>query len=98
MFVVDLLDLPPLDTQPTLWQDHVSHLVTQAPGKRLDGLLWLQSEGQVQHLSHLNQPCGKAEAIGGQPGLHGGLRHQEAQGIMSQKQPRECLPHSRLSS
>jgi hypothetical protein len=85
MLAIDLLDLSPIDTQATRWQDHLLHLVTQAPAKRLAGLLWLQDEGQVEHLGQLKQPFRKTEAIGVQPGLHRRLRHQEARGIMGQK-------------
>jgi hypothetical protein len=56
MLTIDLLDLSPSDTQATRWQEHVSHLVRQAPAKRLAGLLWLQDEGQVEHLGQLKQP------------------------------------------
>src|SRR5690242_2752713 len=93
MLVVDLLDLTAIDTQPTRWQDHLSHLVTQAPAKWCSGL-WFQDKGQVEHLRHLKQTFCKAEAIGIHPGLHCRLRQEEAHGIMGQKQPIEFLPHS----
>lgn len=79
---VDLLDLTTVDAQTTRRQDVVSHLVPQALEQGLGRLLWLQGEGQGDHLGQFKEPCGKAEAIRLQLGLHGSLRQQEAHSIM----------------
>src|SRR5207249_6893194 len=44
VLVIDLLDLPAVDPQPTWWQDVACHLVPQARKQRHDRLIWLHSE------------------------------------------------------
>src|SRR5713226_8620409 len=64
VLVVDLLDLPTVDAQTTCRQDVACHLVPQALEQWLGRLLWLQGEGQRDHLGQFKESFGKAEAIG----------------------------------
>ncbi len=93
VLVVDLLDLPTVDTQATGGQDVLGHLVPQALEQRLGRLLRLQGEGQGDHLGHFKETFAKAEAIRVQLGLHGGLRKPEAHGVMSQVESVELLAY-----
>src|SRR6266702_1984630 len=63
VLVVDLLDLPTVDTQTTCWQDVLCHPVSQALEQWLGCLLWLHGEGQRDHLGQFKDAFGKAEAI-----------------------------------
>src|SRR6266480_4514566 len=93
VLVVDLLDLPTVDTQTTCWQDVLCHPVSQALEQWLGCLLWLHGEGQRDHLGQFKESFGKAEAIRIYCCLHCGFRQQHPYGVMSQVDPVELLTY-----
>src|SRR3989440_10015612 len=82
VLVVDLLDLPTVDTQTTCWQDMLGHLVPQAREQLLGCFLWLKGESQRDRLGQLKKAFGKAEAIKIPRVLRGGLSQQDAHSVM----------------
>src|SRR5256885_6393932 len=82
VLVVDLLDLPTVDTQTTCWQDMLGHLVPQAREQLLGCFLWLKGESQRDRLGQLKKAFGKAEAIRIPRVLCGGLCQQDAHSVM----------------
>src|SRR5436309_4716360 len=61
VLVIDLLDLPAVDPQPTWWQDVACHLVPQARKQRHDRLIWLHSEHERNHLGQFKESFTEAE-------------------------------------
>src|SRR5258708_21135002 len=83
VFVVDLLDLPTVDTQPTCWQDVLGHLVSQALQQALSGLLGLYGESQRDRLGRFKESFAKTQAISIQLCLPRTFRQHDAHRIMS---------------
>src|SRR6266702_7549752 len=84
VLMIDLLDLPTVDPQPTRGQHMACHLVPQALEQRHDRLIWLHGERQCQHLGQFKESFTKAQPIRVQFCLHSRFRQQHSHSGMRQ--------------
>src|SRR6266702_1960648 len=93
VLMIDLLDLPTVDAQPTHGQHMACHLVPQALEQRHDRLLWLYGERKREHLGQFKESFTKAQPIRVQFCLHRCLGQERPHGIMGQVDAVEFLAH-----